>query len=451
MDNNKNSDNFLYLPYSIYTKYHLTPQKPYSINYKLIRHRTQFNSLTTYLKKLENFSKKDQKKPAKAFFCYLKPLPPDFFEINQKLKPLEYQNYIFLPKNLMISLNLSMNLPIKLDFSTKISDFSKHKFCTIRDFINPKAKFHLYIFPISQKSNHNEEILKQDLANYLLTSFLDKQIITFYSGQLIKFNDCFFAVRLLETLPDHKKNLLEMFVFEEKKAEIKISPDELKNITKLAQEKIIISKPQDFYNNFSEKTIVSYNTYVKEYLNKNNVAHTVDFLEIIFWKELEEMQKFIINFIKNTEKQLLCNLNSCLLSGNSGNGKSSLLSKLQKTLKGFNFETIDFNEITTIKHANVPPLDITKGFVEGKIQAACLKDPSVVILDHLEFAAKNIERIDFQQSHEILVSEVFGKFVKDLMKKYRNVVFIVVCENQELLNGQFNGYFLDFIFIYYVF
>jgi hypothetical protein len=110
-----------------------------------------------------------------------------------------------------------------------------------------------------------------------------------------------------------------------------------------------------------------------------------------------------------------------------------------------NFETIDFNEITNIKHSNVPPLDVIKGFVEGKIQLACIKEPTVVILDNLHLAAKNIERIDFQQSHEILVSEVFGKFVKDLMKKYKNVAFFAICDNKEFLNNQLTGKNLFFI------
>ena len=433
IDNN----NFIYIHEKTFSKFNLVSNRPYFLNYKIIKHRNQLISLGNYLKKMENFSKKDNKKSPKILLCYIKPLPNDFFENNPELKDLEFGNYLYLSGIFLKSLNFPKNLPIKFDFSLRVTDFSKHRFCNIIDFINQKTRYNLYFFPVGQLTL-NEETLKHEIANFLLDSFMAKTAIILYSGQLFKFKENFFAIRLLENFPD-KKILLDMLVLEEKRAEIRITAEEMKNITKLTQEKIIIAKQQDFMNNFLEKTVNSYNIFVKKNFNDQVLNHKIDFLKSLFSKELEEMENFIINFFKTSQKKFMGNFNACLISGNSGNGKNSLIKKIKNALKCVNFEIIDFNEITNIKHSNAPPLDVIKGYVEGKIQAACLKEPSVVILDNLHSAAKNTERIDFQQSHEILVSEVFAKFVKDLIKKYKNIAFIAICDNRDFLNNQFNG------------
>lgn len=438
------NENFLFIPENVFVKFNLTSNKPYFLNYKLIKNRNNLCSLSNYLKKIENFNKKEPKKTPKTVFVYVKPLPNDFFQINESFRLLEFQNYVFIGSSFLKSMNLQVSLPIKLEFSTKITDFSRHKFCNILDFINPKLKFNIYLFPITPVGTFFDDLIKGEFINFITSNFLAKKVTSFYSGQIFQFKDLFFAIRLLENLPD-KKNLLEMLSFEEIKPGMKFSIEELKSISKLAQEKIIIAKHQDYINNFPEKTVNSYNVFVKKKLNSLNKPLKIDFLQILFPNELAEIETFIMNFHKPQQKHLMGNFNSCLIWGNSGNGKSSLLKALNKKLLNVNFETIDFNEITNIKHSNVPPLDVIKGFVEGKIQLACIKEPTVVILDNLHLAAKNIERIDFQQSHEILVSEVFGKFVKDLMKKYKNVAFFAICDNKEFLNNQLTGKNLFFI------
>ena len=265
----------------------------------------------------------------------------------------------------------------------------------------------------------------------------------FYNGQFFKYKEAVFAIKLLDNAQD-KKILMEMLTFEEIKPGMKFSPEDLKSMGKMATEKIVVAKHQDFINNFSEKTVNSYNIFVKRKLNSLETNIKPDFLLILFSQELSELESFLLSNIRSNQRHILASLNSCLLSGVSGNVKTSLLKTLKRNLKQLNFETIDFNEITNIKHSSVPPLDVIKGYIEGRVQLACMKEPSVVIMDNVHLAAKNIERIDFQQSHEILLSEVFGKFLKDLMKKYRNVSFILVCDNKEFLNNQLSGEFPRF-------
>ena len=429
-------DNFAYIHAKNFEKFNLNSNKPYFLNYKLIKHRNSLFSLTNFLRKMENLSKKDAKKPTKNFFIYIKPLPEDFFTKNPEFQPLEYENFLYFTSIFIKTLNIQPFLPIKLDFSLKITDFSKHKFCNILDFANPKLRFNLYFFPIS--SINNEDLFKQEFSSYLYENFLAKNTIVLYSSQLLNFKGNFFAIKILENLPD-KKNLLEMLTFEEKRSETRISLEEAKNMMKFAQEKLIIAKTQDFLNNFPEKTINSYSIFTKKSLLHKEPVLKLDFLPILFANLLEEMRKSLHEFFENSQQKFISNFNAFLLTGTSGNGKKTLIKRLKSSLKTVNFEKIDFNEITNIKNTNVPPLDVIRNFIEGKIQGGCLKGRTVMVLDHLHLAAKNIERIDFQQSHEILLAEVFGKFVKDLMKKYKNVVFFALCENKEFLNNQFNG------------
>jgi len=430
-------ENFAYIHAKNFEKFNLNSNKPYSLNYKLIKHRNSLFSLSNYLRKLENLSKKDAKKTIKNFYIYIKPLPEDFFTKNPEFQPLEYENYLYFSSIFIKTLSIQPFLPIKLDFSLKITDFSKQKFCNILDFANPKLlRYNVYFFPIAS-INPNEELFKQEFSSYLFENFLEKNTIVLYSSQLLNFKGNFFAIKILENSPD-KKNLLEMLTFEEKRSETRITSEEGKKVMKFAQEKLIIAKTQDFINNFPEKTINSYSIFAKKHLFPKDSAIKLNFVHILFTNLLEEMRKSLHEFFENSQ-QFMCNFNAFLLTGGSGNGKKSLIKRLKSSLKTVNFEKIDFNEITNIKNSNVPPLDVIRSFIEGKIQGGCLKGRTVMVLDHLHLAAKNIERIDFQQSHEILLAEVFGKFVKDLMKKYKNVAFIALCENKELLNKQFNG------------
>ena len=438
------NQNFIFVPEEVFKKFNLISNKPYFLNHKLVKNRNNLSSLGNYLKKIENFNnKKENKKPSKILYVYIQPLPLDFFSKNLDMNALEFTNPIFISSPLLKTLNLPTNLPIKLDFLAKITDYTRHKFCNLPDFTNPKLRFNIYLFPITNSNNYPEDLIKAELITFIINNFIAKKVTPFYNGQFFKYKEAVFAIKLLDNAQD-KKILMEMLTFEEIKPGMKFSPEELKSMGKMATEKIVVAKHQDFINNFSEKTVNSYNIFVKRKLNSLETNIKPDFLLILFSQELSELESFLLSNIRSNQRHILASLNSCLLSGVSGNGKTSLLKTLKRNLKQLNFETIDFNEITNIKHSSVPPLDVIKGYIEGRVQLACMKEPSVVIMDNVHLAAKNIERIDFQQSHEILLSEVFGKFLKDLMKKYRNVSFILVCDNKEFLNNQLSGEFPRF-------
>lgn len=433
--------NFVYLHENIVEKLNIVQQKPYLLQYKLLKGRNHLQSLGGFLKKLENFGKKEGKKPLKQFFCFIKPLSSAFFLMNPALASLQEENYIYFSAGLMRNLNLKSNFPVKIELNSKIIDYSKHKIMTISDFISPKMKISIYFFPIFQ-TNFNEDNVKQEIAGSFLSTFLERKLILIYSSQIFWSHNLPFAIKIVEnSIGENKKNLIEMLAFEENRREnLHFNNEDTQNMLNSLQERIIITKYHDFVNNFPEKTINSYSIFVKRQIEHKEKKDRPEFLKLVFENQINDMKIFIDEFLRK-QKSSLGTLNCCLLYGVGGTGKSSIIKHLKRTFPVFNFEIIDFTEITSIKHTNVPPLDITKTYVERKVQMACMKEPTIVVLKNVHLASKNVERIDFQQSHEILVSEVFTKFLKDLIKKYQKVLFFLQCESKELLNQQFQGIF----------
>lgn len=431
-------ENFMYVSEEIFKRYALSSDKPYLFEYKLVRKLRNFAS---FLRKLENSTKKDVKKPSKSpFFCFVRPLPQGFFFENAGFEELELLPYVYLSKKLRKMLKISRNSPVKLRFSEKITDFSRHKLMSFQDFCSPKSRISLYFFPLSARTH--AEASRKRLTERFLSFFEEKpgfgakKPAIFYSGQMLEICEEITTLKLVETLVDGKKTLLDMLALDFSSKNAALSQQQRENFEETLQNKLVLASFHDFLASFPEKHVEKHSLCARKMREMRTNSEAPAFFALLFAQELAETQRFLASFFQSRDfSQQKANV--LLLTGPKGCGKSRFLAYLRENSRKFSFETVDFREITSLKQMSAPPLDFTKSFIEKKAQIASLKGPfAVLVLEFVELAAKNVERIDFQQNYEILVAEVMAKFVKDLTKKYANLVFFIVSEGKELLNAQ---------------
>jgi hypothetical protein len=103
------------------------------------------------------------------------------------------------------------------------------------------------------------------------------------------------------------------------------------------------------------------------------------------------------------------------------------------------YDFLDMMQFSNLKNAVPPPIDMVRSFLEEKIQRCCmLGRGAILVIENVDVFSKNVGRIDFQQTQEILVSEVFTKFLIEMIRCYRKVRVLLVVEKRELLNEQLN-------------
>ncbi|KRX07943.1 P-loop containing nucleoside triphosphate hydrolase [Pseudocohnilembus persalinus] len=63
-----------------------------------------------------------------------------------------------------------------------------------------------------------------------------------------------------------------------------------------------------------------------------------------------------------------------------------------------------------------------------------LNNLKVLFIDNIEILCKHPERIDFQQTQDILISNVMAKYLRDKIKQYPQIHFIITAQSQDHIN-----------------
>lgn len=416
---------YIYLNEELFKKYNLNEVTPYYLNHKLIKNRNSLTNIEKYIKKLEHFNK-DKKKNGKQIYCYIKPFKCD-------------ENFIFMNGTMMKTFNLKNKTIISMKFNSKLTDFSKHKMINIFNLIND-SRFHIYFFPISTDKNYDALIIKSIFIDKLILAAKQKKIIVIYRDNLININGNTFAAKVLENSQDHK-SVIEFFCFTNHLLESKdLESKNIEILHNFLDKRISILKQHDFNLNFPERIKHSYEKFIKTTGVSKSTAG-INYSTLLFSKEIDEITKILISYFEKNEKSL--DENSLLITGNSGVGKTKLIKHIKKNLDKYNFNYINFNDITNIRRNQVPSFKIVKEFLEENVQFTEMQGSGVVILDNCQSLLKNVERIDFQQVQEILMAEVFSKMTKDLVKTYSRNFFIFITQSKDYINKQLYG-------IYYI-
>lgn len=92
---------------------------------------------------------------------------------------------------------------------------------------------------------------------------------------------------------------------------------------------------------------------------------------------------------------------------------------------------VDFSDFKKVSSGS---LDQAKEFLEMKIQQAAQIPSALLFCDNVDSMCRNVERIDFQQTQEILIAETFSKYFKDKIKLYESQAFVVTCQKTDFLN-----------------
>ena len=175
--------------------------------------------------------------------------------------------------------------------------------------------------------------------------------------------------------------------------------------------------------NFLSKVIIKKCNDPKKILPSNlrkcfrKIDKQSELIDIFYESEINK----IIDFSKNSSKNFL-------IISDKTEGKFKIYEFLKSKLQDVSFCLFDFFNLTNIKKT-VPPLEIVKAFIEKNIQNYSKKNNSIVWFFNIHLICKNF--IDFQQTNEILVNNSISVFIKNLIKMFKNIKFILICDDIE--------------------
>ena len=280
---------------------------------------------------------------------------------------------------------------------------------------------------MTNESNDEATTIKA-LASKIVADLNGEGISVFYSEQMINVSNFPYLVKIIE-LNGERRNFLELLTLKARRGEADLS--EL--IVKGLEARVILAKYQELAMNVSEKSI-------------NRLSRLLKKKQLIFPRDKEkhvEISKIFFSEFVQDFKAKLSDLDTRwvgLLTSPSGNGKSTLIKKMLKEISFVPHDVLDMMQFSNLKNVVPPPIDMVKSFLEEKIQRCCmLGKGNILVLENVDVFAKNVARIDFQQTQDILVSEVFTKFLIEMIRCYRKVRFLLVVEKKEFLNEQLNG------------